>query len=100
MLVRYPAAADRTIPQYAPPSVLAVVIILAVGAWGVAAFSMLKTFKALPRGRWTVPLFSRDPRFITEDGILWRKRFFIAAGSFAVICIATIILGAIFFPNC
>ena len=89
----------RTMPQYVPPSVLAVVIILAGATWGVAAFSMLKTFKALPRGRRTVPLFSRDPRYISAEGILWRRRFFIAAGSFALVCIATIILGAAILPS-
>ena len=86
-------------PQYAPPSVLTAVILLAVGIWGVGVFALLKTFKALPRGRWTVPLFSRDPRYITEDGIRWRKRFTIAVACFAAVIIGTIILGAIFYPN-
>jgi hypothetical protein len=97
--MRYPAAASTLMPQYAPPSVLGIVIVLAVGAWGVAAFSWLKTFKSLPKGRWTIPLFSRDPRYISAEGIVWRRRFLIACGCFALVVLGAGILGAIFFPN-
>jgi hypothetical protein len=85
-------------PKYVPPSILAVVIVLAVGTWGIAAFSMLKAFKVIPKGRWTIPIFSRDPRYISEDGMQWRRRFYLAAACFALIIVGTVILGAIFFP--
>ena len=56
----------------------------------------MEAYRNRPAGRFTIPLFSRNPNYINADGIKWRTRMLIAWGCGAVFLIAAMICGALF----
>src|SRR5947207_10126910 len=71
----------------------------AIAGWGFCVYCWFRCFSSLPSGRWTIPLFSRDPRYISAEGIVWRKRLLLGGVVFILGCLLAVALAALTMPR-
>jgi hypothetical protein len=57
---------------------------IAACSWFAGAYSVYRGLQTLPDGQSDVPFFSHDPRLISEEGKLWRRRIYFCAAYFAL----------------
>ena len=74
-------------------------VVLAILLWGGAVYSLIKGFQHRIPGQWTIPLFSTNDRYISAEGIVWRRRFFFCAFGFAALVLAMMIVGGLVLGN-
>lgn len=60
---------------------------VATGAWCGGVWSIWRALRTLPQGSLDLPFFSEDPRLITREGRLWRRRVYL--------CLAYFLAGAV-----
>ena len=57
---------------------------IATGAWFGGAYSIYRGLQSLPDGQTDVPFFSADPKRISPEGLVWRRRIYACMAYFAL----------------